>query len=392
MKICMIMNVFSVGGFTASVIPMLKYLSEQGVQVELLLFEQSDIPLPVHEGLTVKYIAPPTQGWKKWALFCTNPYYIYRFVAAMLFDRGRYTHLMTKWMQVLFTINVAGYAPHDLTEFDCVVSWEESFPAYYLSKIVKAKRKVSVFHTDYKIANMDVRIDRKGYRNIDKIITVSEATQGVLQEMLPCYRDKISNFRNVLDVEKITQLGQDMRETPFAKSSFDCITVARLENNAKALDRLVRVCARLKADGLALHWYIVGDGPYRAQFEAQIADAGVGDMIHLLGMKSNPHPYTKQADLFVLQSYYEGKPISVDEALILGTPVLISEYKSAHEQIAEGENGFIAANDEDAIYQKLKHLVQHPELVAQVKENLATQDLQRFTDTSSFVAHLRGGQ
>lgn len=390
------MNVFSVGGFTASILPMLKYLSAQGVRVTLLLFEHSDIPLPEYDGLTVQYITQPTQSWKKWLRFCTNPYYIYRFAAAMLLDRGRYTHLMTKWMQVLFYLNVSQYAtPHDLTDFDCVVAWEESFPSYYLSKVVKAKRKVSVFHTDYKIANMDVRMDKKGYRNIDKIITVSQATQNVLQEMLPCYAGKIGNFRNVLDVEKITRLGEDI-DSPegegFAKSNtgFDCITVARLENNAKALDRMVRVCARLRADGLRFCWHIVGDGPYREQFEAQIAAAGLQDVILLHGVKQNPHPYTKAADLFVLQSYYEGKPISVDEALILGTPVLISEYKSAHEQITEGENGFIAANNEDAIYHKLKALIENPAQVQAVREQLKAQDLQKFTDTSSFMAHLVG--
>ncbi|MFI3168655.1 MAG: glycosyltransferase [Faecalibacterium sp.] len=388
MKICIIMNVFSVGGFTASILPMLKYLSAQGVQVQLLLFEKSDIPVPEYDGLTVQYITQPMASWKKWLRFFTNPYYMYRFAAATLFDRGRYTHLMVKWMQVLFYLNVSQYAvPHDLTAYDCVVAWEESFPSYYLSKVVKAKRKVSVFHTDYKIAQMDPHMDKKGYRDIDKIMTVSGATQKVLQEMLPFYSHKIGNFRNVLDVEKITTLAQQPTEL-FLKSSFDCITVARLENNAKALDRLVRICARLKADGIAFHWYLVGDGPYRAQFEAQIAAAEVGDIIHLLGVKSNPHPYTKQADLFVLQSYYEGKPISVDEALIIGTPALISEYKSAHEQIIEGENGFIAQNDEDAIYQKLKYLITHPEEVAAVKEKLTQQDLSIFTDTSSFLAQL----
>ncbi len=386
------MNVFSVGGFTASILPMLKYLCAQGVQVHLLLFEHSDIPLPEYDGLTVEYISQPFAGWRKWLRFCTNPYYIYRFAAAMLFDRGRYTHLMTKWMQVLFYLNVAQYTtPHDLTAYDCAIAWEESFPSYYLSKVVKAKRKVSVFHTDYKIANMDVHMDKKGYRGIDKIITVSAATQAVLQEMLPCYAGKIGNFRNVLDVQKITQLGMQPAEG-FAQDKsgkcFDCITVARLENNAKALDRMVRVCARLKADGLAFCWHIVGDGPYRAQFEAQIARAGLQDVILLHGVKANPHPYTKAADLFVLQSYYEGKPISVDEALILGTPVLVSAYKSAYEQVVEGENGFIAANNEDAIYEKLKDLIAHPHKVQAVRARLNAQDLRSFTDTSSFLAHL----
>ncbi len=386
MKICVIMYTFSVGGFTASVVPMLKYLSEQGVQVELLLFEKSDVPLPEYPGLTVRYNTQLRAEWKKWALFFTNPYYMYRY-ARYLLTRGKNAVLEAKWMQVLFYLEVSRYAPHDLTAFDCVVAWEECFPSYYLSKIVQAKRKVSVFHTDYKIAQMDVRMDQKGCRNIDQILTVSNATKNVLQEMLPCYADKIDSFRNVLDVEKIIEKAKEPT-TLFEKGCFDCITVARLENNAKALDRLVRVAARLKADALDFKWYLVGDGPYKAQLEAQIAAANLQDTVLLLGVKANPHPYTKHADLFVLQSYYEGKPISVDEALILGTPALISEYKSAHEQIVEGVNGFIAENTEEAIYQKLKHLLQHPEEVAAVKERLKTQDLAIFTDTTSFTKHL----
>ena len=109
----------------------------------------------------------------------------------------------------------------------------------------------------------------------------------------------------------------------------------------------------------------------------------------LLGQKNNPFIYIKQADLFVLQSYYEGKPISVDEALILNVPVLVTNYVSAKEQV-RSDYGFIVENDEDSIYNKLDMILNQKELLLAKKDNLSKQDYHKYQDISLFMDIVKG--
>ena len=75
----------------------------------------------------------------------------------------------------------------------------------------------------------------------------------------------------------------------------------------------------------------------------------------LLGAKSNPHFYIKQADLLVSLSSSEACPRVIIEALILGPPVLSSNFPSIYEYLDDGLYGRIAPieNFPDAIAQLL---------------------------------------
>ena len=72
----------------------------------------------------------------------------------------------------------------------------------------------------------------------------------------------------------------------------------------------------------------------------------------MLGRKLNPYPYIKNADCFVLTSQYEGKPIVIEEAKILHTPIVVTEYTSAHNQIPE-TMGAVVENCDGILEEKI---------------------------------------
>lgn len=74
-----------------------------------------------------------------------------------------------------------------------------------------------------------------------------------------------------------------------------------------------------------------------------------------MGASNNPYPYYKKADVFILTSQYEGKPIVVDEALSLKCPVIVTNYKSAREQVNENV-GAVIDNQDDSISEQLFYL------------------------------------
>ena len=130
-----------------------------------------------------------------------------------------------------------------------------------------------------------------------------------------------------------------------------------MDNTSKALDRAAKIAYILKKKGYKFIWRFIGKGYYREELEKLIKEYGIGDCFILLGFRSNPLPYVRLSDLFVLQSYYEGYPISVCEALVLNVPCLISNFKSAKEMLVDGQDGIIAENNIEDIISKLESLL-----------------------------------
>ena len=90
----------------------------------------------------------------------------------------------------------------------------------------------------------------------------------------------------------------------------------------------------------------------------------------LLGRKDNPYPYVKNSDLFLLSSRYEGLPTVIIEALILHIPCISTEVAGIYE-ILNNSFGVITKNTENDFYLNLKHLLNNPQKIIEMKENLS---------------------
>lgn len=101
---------------------------------------------------------------------------------------------------------------------------------------------------------------------------------------------------------------------------------------------LVRAAAALPPD---VHTAIVGEGFLRPEVEAAIADAGLGDRVHLAGFRADIRPALAAADLFALSSYNEGMPWVLMEALAAGLPVVATDISGSRACVEDGVNGRI---------------------------------------------------
>ena len=115
---------------------------------------------------------------------------------------------------------------------------------------------------------------------------------------------------------------------------------------------------------------MIGGGEDYTRIRSLFQSSDLKDYVTMTGNMLNPFPIVKEADVFALLSQYEGLPNTIFESLILGTPVIATNVGGVSTQIQHGKTGWLVENNEDDIYRGLKHILDHPEEIAQVSKEL----------------------
>lgn len=105
----------------------------------------------------------------------------------------------------------------------------------------------------------------------------------------------------------------------------------------KRVPDLVRAAAQVP--GLALE--LVGDGPERKQIQATVDAEGSIQRVHLAGFQTDPSPYLRDADVFVLPSAAEACPMALLQAMACGVPVIASRVGGVPEIVRNGVEGVL---------------------------------------------------
>ncbi|MFT4974544.1 MAG: glycosyltransferase involved in cell wall biosynthesis [Myxococcota bacterium] len=111
--------------------------------------------------------------------------------------------------------------------------------------------------------------------------------------------------------------------------------------------------------------WLIGDGPGRAEVEAQLERLGLSDRTSLLGVRRDVPALLAQVQLFVLCSRQEGFPLATLEAMRAGLPVIASDVGGVREAVSHGQTGLLVGRgDEQSLRDGLQRLLSDPELRA----------------------------
>ena len=266
------------------------------------------------------------------------------------------------------------------SKYDYVISWEEGFCNYLLAEKIPGKKKIGYIHPNYVETQFCKKIDRRNLKKLDRIVAISQSCYQTLIDVFPEFKKKIVYIPNRLNADYYKALSNQYNVQLCSDNNLILLTVARIHDKHKGVFRIVRIVKRLINEGFSFRWYIVGDGVDLPELKRRIHENGVDDIVICVGELDNPCPYMVQADLYVQQSHYEGRPVAVDEAMLLGTPALLTNYSSAHEQVKEGVNGWIVEDNEDAIYNQLKVLLSNPDYIKTAATNLKSNSFIEYED------------
>lgn len=252
--------------------------------------------------------------------------------------------------------------------YDFAVGFMEGRPAGLLSDISVDVYKISWIHTDF--MQLDIGLSatetRAIYTGINKIVCVSrDAEQSFIKKISPLPASSQVIY-NLIDEDKVDALS---RKTEIKNNAFTFLTVGMLRRE-KGHIRLVRIAARLKDAGYNFQMHIIGDGPLRQTLEELINQLQVGDRVALLGLKSNPYPYIKACDCFVLASDFEGYGIVIKEALFLKKLILTTDVVGPREILEDGKYGLLVDNNEDALFEKMKVILDGQNDFREIRANI----------------------
>jgi glycosyltransferase involved in cell wall biosynthesis len=133
----------------------------------------------------------------------------------------------------------------------------------------------------------------------------------------------------------------------------------------KGFRMLIKIMPKLFEINQFFRLVIVGDGPEKKILESIVKNMHLENKGYLVGKKSKEELalLSAAADIFVLNTAYEGFSHQILEAMAAGLPVITTAVGGNREIIRQGENGFMVKyNDEFNLIEAIKTVWQMGEL------------------------------
>ncbi len=260
-------------------------------------------------------------------------------------------------------------SPISDTEYDLAVSFLT--PHYFVAKHCKAKKKIAFIHTDYSYIHIDKTSEEKMWGAYDCIAAVSDSVATAFCELFPALSEKVTVIENVNPVSMIRAQATE-KVSDMSYDGVKILSVGRFceQKNFEAIPHKLKL---LRSMGIDAKWFIIGFGD-DSLIKNAIAENGMQEYVVLLGKKENPYPYICACDIYAQPSRYEGKAVTVLEAQILGKPVIITDYATAHSQLEDGIDGVIAPMDDDGFVRVLFELLNNRDRLESLSSNCISRD------------------
>lgn len=242
-----------------------------------------------------------------------------------------------------------------------------------LAAKLRAQRKIAWVHTDYSAfhwTSCEFHSDAEELacmRSFDTVVCVSGAVKNGLVRTLGD-PGNIRVLYNPLDVASVTAKSKTAPadcKPPMGRPLL--VSVGRL-SEVKRYGMLMDICKRLGAE-LDFELWIVGGGELEESLREKQRREGI-DNVRLLGARDNPYPYVACADWFVSSSKSEGYGLVVQEALVLGVPVIASRCAAVEESL-DPAFGVLTESSSAALEAGLRRILSQPELSGQYKAAIA---------------------
>lgn len=334
-KLLFILPSFGIGGTTVSTYNIISLLEKEGYECWVMPLQKRGILCELYNN--TKQIETPFViealsygGWKE------APSYSKKVFAIVLRGVRNISNQFEKLL-VGKTLNKV----ISKQGFDTVVACQESITSRLVS-YSNCDNKIAWVRCDYnRIFEKNKHKKENFYKEYNSIVCVAEETYKHFIAIYPEYETKTYCIPNPQDSDFLIGRAQQQEiESRFDNSRFTIVSVGRLDP-IKRFEHIAYISKQLVEQGHDFRWYIIGDGSERDRIKQSIKHNNVGDYVIMLGAKTNPYYYIKNSDLYVCLSLSEACPRVINEAKVLHTPVISTDFDTAYEFIKSEKNGLI---------------------------------------------------
>ncbi|MCR5704421.1 MAG: glycosyltransferase [Eubacterium sp.] len=368
-KIIFVIDTLRMGGAEKSLISLLKSLNSDRVDVDLLVFEGGGIlENEVPEWVNIIHGDVVTRGMtlelrKYWFELIKTGH----FIAA--YDRIRLKIRTVFRKKMVFNWKIVKKHLNKLpNQYDVAIGYLEGTSDFFVIDKIDAKKKIGWIHIDFSKRGI-MPEESEYYNQFDKLVTISEICREAFIKYVPKTKNKIIILENLVLPDEIKEKAKADIEDDWEKS--ECahlVSVGRLDYQ-KGFDIAAQAAKELKDRKVSFCWHIYGKGAMKDQIETYIEEQKIDDVFKLEGLRENPYPYVKRADIVVQPSRFEGKSIVLDEAKILGKAIVVTDYPSVSDQIKNGETGLITEISPKAIADGIEQVLNDSTLKASLEYN-----------------------
>lgn len=267
-------------------------------------------------------------------------------------------------------------------EYDVAMAYVQGEVSWYVVDRVRAKRKILWMHIDYDRIQSNDRWDEQYFSKCDAVVSVSDRCVEILKRHFPQIAQKFMVLPNLMSAGLIRSMACE-----YIPDEFDgrptILSIGRFTEQ-KGFDLAVKAAAILKKSGADFQWLVIGEGERGKELKKQIAGEELENCFRLIGVRSNPYVYMKNCDIVAQTSRFEGKSVVLDEARILGKPIVATNYPTVRDSITCDREGLIVDLTPEAIAEGISRLLQCAELRKEYSDYLISQNYDNAEDIARY--------
>ena len=262
-----------------------------------------------------------------------------------------------------------------------IFSMQSHIPAIIIAKLIKKKIIIrnseepigATIYADNKFLAILILILKFFFYNFaDKIIAISKKSEESLKKIVFVY-SKIVLISNPY-INKPSIIKKRIKKN----KKFTILSIGRFTHQ-KNLFPLISVFSNLSKKYNNIELNIIGNGSQKIDI---IKKSKNNKNIKILNWKRNIKNYFSKSDLFVLNSFYEGLPNVLIDAVNYQIPCISTNVSGAKDILINGKGGYIIpVNDQYSLEKKIEYVINNYAR-AQKKIKYAKSNIKKFGKTN----------
>jgi glycosyltransferase involved in cell wall biosynthesis len=246
---------------------------------------------------------------------------------------------------------------------------------YSWFKLIESYERRAYLESDLALVN---------YESVRKLLTEKYGDRIKIHKLTYCPETAFAQSSQAPAAEPLDHLGAlRPREGPL-------IVMVSRHDPRKGVDIALRALAKLRKTGASFRACALSGGPLYHAHQRLAEQLGLEETTVLTGWVSDPIPYLRQADIFLLPSLEEGSgSISLLEAMQAGVSIVATNIDGIPEDVTDGDSALLVSPGDiaglsRALEQLVRDTVLRERLARRARETFVT----RFS-AEAFISALR---